>query len=152
MVRLHGFLLKVSKPKFFFRIFHSRLFFLYIFLLWHPFGYSYFVRLFSLCKWPLYSYFVQPYSYFAHRSQLTKIRFIYISCTILELSGTIPESADKVGFLLCAGTIPESYRFLLCAEHIYVCFNSGSKCLFPLYLVNTTIRRLLTIYWKTKTK
>ena len=44
---------------------------------------------------------------------------IYIPCAILELSGTIPESADKVGFLLCAGTIPESYRFLLCAEHIY---------------------------------
>ena len=46
---------------------------------------------------------------------------IYIPCAILELSGTIPKSAEKVGFLLCAGTIPESYRFLLCTEHIYNC-------------------------------
>ena len=45
---------------------------------------------------------------------------IYIPRVILELSGTIPESADKVGFLLCAGAIPESYLFLLCAEHLSV--------------------------------
>ena len=47
---------------------------------------------------------------------------IYTPCAILELSGTMPESADKVGFLLCAGTIPESYQFFLCAEHRYARF------------------------------
>ena len=61
-----------------------------------------------------------------------------ISCAILELSGTIPELADKVRILTLRKTIPESeladkvriltlrqtipelYRFLLCAEYIYI--------------------------------
>ena len=33
---------------------------------------------------------------------------IYIPCAILELSGTIPESADKVGIPPLRRTIPES--------------------------------------------
>ena len=44
---------------------------------------------------------------------------IYIPCAILELSSTIPESADKVGIPTLRRTIPELYRFLLGAEHIY---------------------------------
>ena len=42
-----------------------------------------------------------------------------IPCAILELSGTIPESVDKVGIPILRRTIPELSRFLLCAEHIY---------------------------------
>ena len=43
-----------------------------------------------------------------------------IPCTILELSGTIPESADKVGIPTLRRTNPELSRFLHCAEHIYL--------------------------------
>ena len=42
-----------------------------------------------------------------------------IPCAILELFGTIPESADKVGIPTLRRTIPELSRFLHCAEHIY---------------------------------
>ena len=41
------------------------------------------------------------------------------ACAILELSGTIPELADKVRIPTLRRTIPELYRFLLCAEHIH---------------------------------
>ena len=41
-----------------------------------------------------------------------------IPCAILELSGTIPESADKVGIPTLHWTIPEMSRFLHCATHI----------------------------------
>ena len=37
----------------------------------------------------------------------------------LELSDTIPESADKVGIPTLRRTIPELSRFLHCAEHIH---------------------------------
>ena len=62
-----------------------------------------------------YSHFVQTIP--------TLHRHIYlidhnISCAILELSGTIPELADKVRILTLRKTIPELYRFLLCAEYI----------------------------------
>ena len=43
----------------------------------------------------------------------------YIPCAILELSDTIPELADTVRIPTLRRTIPELYRFLLCAEHIY---------------------------------
>ena len=43
-----------------------------------------------------------------------------IPCAILELSGTIQESADKVGIPTLRKTIPELSRFLHCAEHIYI--------------------------------
>ena len=43
---------------------------------------------------------------------------IYIPCAILELSGTIPESADKIGIPTLRRTIPALSRFLHCAEHI----------------------------------
>ena len=43
----------------------------------------------------------------------------YIPCAILELSGTIPESADRVGIPTLRRTIPELSRFLHCAEYIY---------------------------------
>ena len=43
-----------------------------------------------------------------------------IPCAILELSGTIPESADKVGIPTLRRTIPELSRFLHCAEHTQI--------------------------------
>ena len=46
-----------------------------------------------------------------------------ISSAILELSGAFPELADKVRILTLRKTIPELYRFLLCAEQRYVIIN-----------------------------
>ena len=62
------------------------------------------------------------HEYESNASMLSRVIFYLKSVNFLfllsiELSGAIPESADKTGFLLCAGTIPESYQFLLCAEH-----------------------------------
>ena len=85
----------------------------YIFFAMASLGYSYFVRSFSLCIPTLFNLFLLCAQVIPDENT------IYIPCAILELSGTNPESADKVGLLLCAGTILESYRFLLCAEHIY---------------------------------
>ena len=43
-----------------------------------------------------------------------------IPCAILEWSDTILELRNQVGILTLRRAILEWYRFLLCAEHIYV--------------------------------
>ena len=54
---------------------------------------------------------------------------VYILCAILELFGTIPEPLDKVGIPTLRRTIPELYRFLLCAKHIHLkCTNKYKHC------------------------
>ena len=64
----------------------------------------------------IYSHFVQTIPTLRRHICLIDLN---ISCAILELSGTIPELADKVRILTLRKTIPELYRFLLCAEHTH---------------------------------
>ena len=99
---------------FFFLIIHSR------------FLFPYFCRdpsvILTLSAYPHFAlpitFLLYPTLFLLYAQMIFDDRTIYIPCAILELSGTIPELADKVGFLLCTGTIPELYRFLLCAEYI----------------------------------
>ena len=60
---------------------------------------------------------LSSYSHFA-QGHIPYLFSTYIPCAILELSGTIPELADRVRILSLRRTIPELYRFLLCTEHV----------------------------------
>ena len=71
----------------------------------------------NLCVWRILT--LSSYSHFA-QGHIPYLFSIYILCAILELSGTIPELADRVRIPTLRRTIPELYRFLLCAEHIYM--------------------------------
>ena len=70
----------------------------------------------NLCVWRILT--LSSYSHFAqgHEPYLFST---YIPCAILELSDTIPELADRVRIPTLRRTVPELYRFLLCAEHIH---------------------------------
>ena len=62
---------------------------------------------------------LSSYSNFA-QGHIPYIFSTYIPCAILELSGTIPELADRVRIPTLRRTIPELYRFLPLAEHIHM--------------------------------
>ena len=70
----------------------------------------------NLCVWRILT--LSSYSHFA-QGHIPYLFSTYNPCAILELSGTIPELADRVRIPILRRTIPELYRFLLCAEHIY---------------------------------
>ena len=89
----------------------------YIFLLRHP------LVILSLSDYSHstlpFEFLLCPTLFLLFAQKISDDNAIYLPCAILELSGAIPESADKVGIPSLRRTIPELYRFLLCAQHIY---------------------------------
>ena len=103
----------------FFRIILFRFLFLYnLFLIRHP------LVILTLSDYSLFALpfviLVCPTLVLLYAQIISDNNTIYLSCAILELSGTIPESADKVRIPTLRRTILELYRFLLYAEHIHV--------------------------------
>ena len=106
----------------------------------------------NLCVWRILT--LSSYSHFAqgHRPYLFST---HIPCAILELSGTIPELTDRVRIPTLRRTIPELYRFLLCAEHIYprdkVWMSTETSCHF-IHLLQVLKKNLFQVRFYTKKK
>ena len=68
----------------------------------------------------IYSHFVQTITILhRHIYLVNQLQHLLHNSRILQFC-TILESGDKVNVLTLCKTIPELYRFLLCAEHIHV--------------------------------